>query len=96
MPKKFPSLTLVMFLLFSVYTLSASAEDNKCAKLFNSNCAACHDLDRGCKRIGQSPKDWLELFKFMEEMGADIPEDEQTVLLDCFNKPDEGIKEKCK
>jgi len=96
MLKDFSLLILVVFLLFIVNALSVSAEDNRCEPLFTSNCAECHELDRGCELLGQSPKEWKELLEFMEEMGADIPEDEQTLLLDCLGKPDDTIKAACK
>ena len=95
MPKNFSLLVLAIFLLFIVGALSVSAEDNRCAKVFNSNCAECHELERGCELLGQSQKEWKELFEFMEDMGADIPDDEKTLLLDCLNKPDDGIKTTC-
>lgn len=94
MLKNFPLLIMVIFLIFIVNALSVSAEDDKCAQLFNSNCAECHELERGCERLGQSKEEWVKLFEFMEGMGADI--DNQTFLVDCLNKPDDGVKAACK
>ena len=96
MSKNILLLILGSFLLFIVHALSVSAKDNRCAPLFNSNCAECHELERGCELLGQSEKEWIELIEFMEEMGADIPEEEQKLLLDCLRKPDDTIKETCK
>ncbi len=95
MAKNFLLLILVVSFLFIINALSVSAQDDKCAPLFNSNCAECHELERGCELLGQSQKEWKELFEFMEDMGADIPDDEKTLLLDCLNKPDDGIKTTC-
>ena len=95
MPKKISLSILIAFLLFIVNALSLSAEDNRCAPIFNSNCSACHALERGCNLLGQSEKEWIELFQFMEEMGADIPDDEKKLLIECLTKPDDTIKAKC-
>ena len=95
MLKDFSLLILVVFLLFIVNALSVSAEGNKCAPVFESNCQECHELERGCEQLGQSQKELKELFEFMEEMGADISDDEQALLIDCLNKPDDGIKVTC-
>ena len=95
MLKNFSLLILVVFLLFIVNALSVSAEDNKCAPVFKSTCQECHALDRGCEQLGQSQKELKELFEFMEEMGADISDDEQALLIDCLSKPDDGIKVTC-
>jgi len=94
--KNFSLLILVIFLLFIVNALSVSAENNNCAQIFKNNCQECHELERGCQQLGQSQKDLKELFEFMEGMGADIPDEEQTLLLDCLNKQDDGIKATCK
>ncbi len=94
MVKNSTLLILVLFLFFIVNALSVSAEDDKCVQLFNTNCAECHELDRGCELLGQSKQEWEELFEFMEGMGADI--DQQPLLIDCLNKPDEGVKASCK
>ena len=96
MPKNLLLAILVIFLLFIANALSISAEDNNCAKVFTSNCQECHELERGCEQLGKSQEDWKELFEFMEGMGADIPDDEQTLLLDCLSKQDDGIKAECK
>ena len=96
MLKKFSLLILVVFLLFIVNALSVSAEDNKCAPVFKSTCQECHSIERGCEQLGKTTKDLKELFKFMEEMGADIPDAELTLLIDCLNKPDETMKAACK
>lgn len=95
MLKNFSLLILAISLLFIVNALSVSAKDNSCAKVFSSNCAECHEIDRGCELLGQSQKEWKELFEFMEDMGADIPDDEKKLLLDCLNKQDDGIKTTC-
>jgi hypothetical protein len=95
MLKDFSLLILVVFLLFIVNALSVSAEDNKCAPVFKSTCQECHTLERGCEQLGQSQKELKELFEFMEEMGADISDDEQALLIDCLSKPDDGIKVTC-
>jgi len=89
-------LILVSFLLFITSALSISSENNICAETFTNNCSACHEIDRACKLLGQSQKDWTELFEYMEEMGADIPDNEKTILLDCLKKPDAGITTECK
>jgi len=94
--KKFSLVILVVFLVFIVNALSVSAEDNKCAPVFKSTCQECHTLDRGCEQLGQSQKELKELFKFMEDMGADISDDEQALLIDCLSKPDDGMKATCK
>jgi len=95
MPKKILLLILVVSLSFLVSALSVSAEDTSCARVFKSNCNACHGLDRGCELLGQSPKEWTELFEFMEGMGADIPEDEQKLLAECLSAPDDDVKAAC-
>ncbi len=97
MTKIISLLILVLFLLFIVNTLSSiSAEDKNCASVFAGTCAECHELDRGCELLGQSQKEWKELFEYMEEMGADISKDEQTLLSNCLNKPDDETKAECK
>jgi len=94
--KNFLLLVLVVFLLFIVNSLSVSAEDKSCAQVFENNCQECHELSRGCELLGQPPKEWKELFKFMEDMGADLPEAEHALLVDCLSKPDDATKTLCK
>ncbi len=98
MLKNFLLFILSLSLLFLVNAFSVAAEpnsaaDNGCVQLFESNCAECHGLDRGCARLGQSPEKWKKLFKFMESMGADI--DQQARLIDCLSKPGDSTKATC-
>ena len=81
--------------VFFALTFPVVGDENKCAKVFEMNCAECHDIDRGCELLGQSKKDWVELFEFMEQMGADIPDDEQKLLSECLVKPGEAVKKVC-
>ena len=92
MTKNIFLLILVVFLLFIVHALSATAEDSKCAQLFENNCAECHEIERGCELLGQSQKEWAELFDYMEDMGADV---DRELLLGCLEKPGEAIKALC-
>ena len=96
MLKNFFLLITSIYLLISFNIIPIFAEENKCAKVFEINCAECHEIDRGCERLGQSKEELAKLFDFMEAMGADIPDDEKTLLTDCLNKPDDGVKETCK
>lgn len=95
MPKNFFLFPLVIFLLSIVYAFYASANDTNCGQIFKSTCQECHELDRGCERLGQSQEELKELFKFMAEMGADISDDEQKRLIGCLNTPDDSIKITC-
>ena len=81
--------------VFFVTSLSVFADDTKCAKVFEMNCGECHEIERGCELLGQSTKEWVELFAFMKDMGADIPEDELTLLSECLVKPGEAVKKVC-
>jgi cytochrome c2 len=96
MLKNFFLLISSIYLLIFFNVLPIFADDNKCAKVFENNCAECHEIDRGCELLGQSKKEWKKLFEFMVAMGADIPDDEKTLLTNCLNKPDDGVKETCK
>ena len=93
--KNFLLLSLGVGSVFFVNALSVSADKNNCADTFTTNCEECHELERACKLLGQSEKEWIELFDYMEEMGADIPGNERKILLDCFIKPDDGVKREC-
>lgn len=81
--------------VFFVSSLSAFADDTECARVFEMNCGECHEIERGCELFGQSKEEWIELFKFMEEMGADIPENELNLLAECLVKPGEKVKQVC-
>lgn len=82
--------------LFLVTSLSAIASDDaECARVFEMNCGECHEIERGCELFGQSKEEWVELFEFMEDMGADIPADEQNLLSECLVKPSEAVKKVC-
>ena len=81
--------------LFFITSLSVNADDTECAKVFEMNCGECHEIERGCELLGQSTKEWVELFEFMIDMGADIPDDELTLLSECLVKPGEAVKHVC-
>ena len=81
--------------LFFVTSLSAIADDDKCAQVFEMNCAECHEIERGCELFGQSKEEWVELFEFMKDMGADIPKDEFDLLSECLVKPGDAVKKVC-
>ena len=95
MLKNFFLLIFALSALFFITSLSAQADDNKCAQVFEMNCGECHEIERGCELFGQSKEEWVELFKFMEDMGADIPEDEMNLLSECLVKPGEAVKNVC-
>ena len=95
MLKNFFLFILAISALFLVASLSVQADDNKCAKVFEMNCGECHEIERGCELFGQSKEEWVELFEFMEDMGADIPEDELNLLAECLVKPGEAVKNEC-
>ena len=95
MLKNFFVLIFVASTVFFVTSLSVFADDNKCAQVFEMNCAECHDIDRGCELLGQSKEEWIKLFEFMKEMGADIPDDELTLMAECLVKPGEAVKNVC-
>lgn len=78
-----------------VVSLAALADGNKCSQVFELNCAECHEIQRGCELLGQSKDEWLNLFDFMKDMGADIPGDELELLSECLVQPDESVKKVC-
>ena len=81
--------------LFLVTSLSAATDDTKCAQVFEMNCGECHEIEKGCELLGQSTEEWVKLFDFMKDMGAEIPDDELTLLSDCLVKPGEAVKKVC-
>lgn len=96
MTKRFSILIIVLLHIAIVGVLSAPADNmSECVKVFESNCAECHDIDRGCELLGQPEKEWKALFDFMEEMGADLPDDEKNLLINCLSQPDEAVKKTC-
>ena len=78
-----------------VTSLSVFAEDDKCAQIFEMNCGECHEIERGCELLGQTKEEWVELFEFMKDMGADIPEDELNLLSECLVTPSDAVKRVC-
>lgn len=95
MLKNFILLICAISALFFVVSVSVYADDDKCAQVFEMNCGECHEIERGCELLGQSKEEWVELFEFMEDMGADIPEDELTLLSECLDKKNEAVKKVC-
>ena len=96
MIKNLPLLIVVLFLLITANVINVSAQDNGCADLFNSNCAECHELKRGCDLLGQSVPAWMELFDYMRSMDAEISEEDQATLLKCLSNPTKDIVAICK
>ncbi len=95
MLKNFILCIFAVFALFFVISLSAQADDTECARVFEMNCGECHEIERGCELFGQSKEEWVELFEFMEDMGADIPENELNLLSECLVTPGEAVKQVC-
>ena len=93
--KNFFLLITVIAALSFVASFSAFADEKKCAQVFESNCAECHEIERGCKLLGQFTKEWEDLFDYMKSMGADIPNDELKLLSECLVNPDEAVKKVC-
>ncbi|MBU0483037.1 MAG: hypothetical protein KKB30_00810 [Proteobacteria bacterium] len=96
MIKNLPLLALIFFLLFTVNAISVSAQDNECATLFATACSECHEIEKGCDLLGQSKKEWHELFEYMESMGAEISDEIEEKLLACLVIPGDAIKALCK
>ncbi|GAB4336202.1 MAG: hypothetical protein Kow0089_06290 [Desulfobulbaceae bacterium] len=95
MLKNFFLMIFGLSILFFISSLSVNAGEDKCARVFEMNCGECHEIERGCELFGQSKEKWLELFEFMEDMGADIPEDEMNLLSDCLVSPSRAVKDVC-
>ena len=95
MLKNFVLLVFAISAIFFVTSLSVHADDDKCAQVFEMNCGECHEIERGCELFGQSKKEWVELFDFMKDMGADIPDDELELLSEGLVNPSDAVKQVC-
>ncbi len=68
-----------------------------CLALLQTSCQECHYLDRVCKQVGErSKRNWQATLKRMiEKRGAEVTDDERSMLLDCLVAPAPDIKKEC-
>ena len=81
--------------LFNLGAGQAQAEEGQCTQLLTTICNGCHNSDRVCEKIGGPEKKWVGLLKWMVANGAELEDDEKTLLVNCMTEPYEEAKAFC-
>lgn len=75
--------------------LYANAEEGQCTKLLTTVCNDCHNTERVCDSMGGPEKKWKAILDWMISNGAELEEEEITLLLNCMTEPFEEAKKAC-
>lgn len=81
--------------LLSLGSGQARAAEGQCAELLGSVCIGCHDSERVCAKIGGPEKKWVGLLKWMIANGAELEEEDKTLLINCMTEPYAEAKAFC-
>ena len=90
-------LLITVIVLFSGLGMATANTDGQCKKLLTTICNDCHNTDRVCESMGGTEKKWKGLIDWMIANGAELEDDEKTLLINCLMEPpSEEAKQLCK
>ena len=69
--------------------------EGQCTKLLNTVCNDCHNTDRVCESMGGPEKKWKAIIDWMISNGAELEDDEKSLLVNCLTEPFEEAKKAC-
>ena len=87
-------LASAIVLLSSLGIAKANAE-GQCSELMTTVCNDCHNTDRVCESMGGPEKKWKAIIDWMISNGAELSDDQQTLLINCLTEPYEEAKKVC-
>ena len=88
-------LGIVVVLFSSLGAAQASGTEGQCTQLLTTVCNDCHNTDRVCDSMGGPEKKWKAILDWMISNGAELEEEEKTLLLNCLTEPFEEAKKAC-
>ena len=88
-------LGIVVVVFSALGAMQASGTEGQCTKLLNTVCNDCHNTDRVCDSMGGPEKKWKAILDWMISNGAELEDDEKTLLLNCLTEPFEEAKKAC-
>jgi hypothetical protein len=87
-------LVAVIVLLSALGTAKANAE-GQCKELLTTVCNDCHNTDRVCESMGGPEKKWKAIIDWMISNGAELSDEQQSLLVNCLTEPYEEAKKVC-
>lgn len=76
-------------------TFISYAKEGQCTQLLTTVCNDCHNTDRVCDAMGGPEKKWKAILDWMISNGAELEEEEITLLLNCLTEPFEEAQKVC-
>ena len=89
------ALGIIVVLFSSLSAMQASGTEGQCTQLLNTVCNDCHNTDRVCDSMGGPEKKWKAILDWMISNGAELEEEEISLLLNCMTEPYEEAKKAC-
>ena len=88
-------LGIIVVLFSALGAVQASGAEGQCTQLLTTVCNDCHNTDRVCESMGGSEKKWKAILDWMISNGAELEDDEKSLLLNCLTEPFEEAKKAC-
>lgn len=88
-------LALIVVLFSASGVMQASGSEGQCSQLLTTVCNNCHNTDRVCGSMGGSEKKWKAILDWMNANGAELEDEEFSLLLNCLTEPFEEAKKAC-
>ena len=88
-------LGIIVILFSALGAVQASETEGQCTKLLTTVCNDCHNTDRVCESMGGSEKKWKAILDWMISNGAELEDDEKSLLINCLTEPFEEAKKAC-
>jgi cytochrome c5 len=86
---------VTVIVLFSAIGTTRANTDGECKKLLTTVCNDCHNTDRVCESMGGTEKKWKAIIDWMISNGAELSDDQQTLMINCLMEPYDEAKSIC-
>ena len=84
-----------VIVLFSAIGITKANAEGQCKELLTTVCNDCHNTDRVCESMGGTEKKWKAIIDWMISNGAEMSDDQRTLMINCLMEPYEEAKAVC-
>ena len=86
---------VAVIVLFSALGIAKANAEGQCTELLTTVCNDCHNTDRVCESMGGTEKKWKAIIDWMISNGAELEDDQRTLMINCLMEPYDEAKAVC-
>ena len=86
---------VAVIVLFSAIGITKANAEGQCKELLTTVCNDCHNTDRVCESMGGTEKKWKAIIDWMISNGAELEDDQRTLMINCLMEPYDEAKAVC-